>query len=195
MTAEVFMHASGDRFSWGHHFSDTPESVTLPDWARFANPGSDTQQAVYLLSNSLLETGSGAHSVLIQGRRCKTTKGLLSCWGDALEFPSYYGGNLDSFNECMADLVDLEDGNLGSAFKDRVGRPAEALLIVIQEADILLEDEEESLTYKFLSMLDFVATGRSQDSSTLRKTADLRVLLLAETTSRERLLGAFLRLR
>ncbi|GAB3577746.1 hypothetical protein GCM10027445_43930 [Amycolatopsis endophytica] len=155
--------APGGSFSWGGHFPDEYGGRPLPAWVRFAPAGEATRRAVFDLS-----ARDAVHSVLVQGRRCQTMEGLLATWGDALEFPSYYGGNLDAFDECLTDLLDLSGGGLGSAFGDRAGRPARTVLVTVQESDRLLARENDAVG-AFLSLLDHAAR---------EGTAALRVLFV-----------------
>lgn len=81
------------------------------------------------------------HFVTIQGSRCRTLQEFTRTWGDALEFPHYYGKAIGSFEECLEDLLNIQEGGIGSQFRDRPGRPVERLVISVADAqDVLRED-------------------------------------------------------
>jgi len=72
---------------------------------------------------------------IMRGERCTTTAGLFGEWAAALQFPYYFGGNWDSFEECIHDLEWL---------------PARSYVFVITHADCLLHDHannEELATF------------------------------------------------
>ena len=41
---------------------------------------------------------------IIRGKRCGDTQALFQEWSAALQFPYYFGGNWDAFEECVGDL-------------------------------------------------------------------------------------------
>ncbi|TQF66369.1 barstar family protein [Rhodococcus spelaei] len=94
------------------------------------------------------------HVVTIQGARCRSLSEFCSTWGDALEFPRYYGRNIDAFSECFRDLLDLSDGGIGSQFGDRPGRPVERLVICVADAELMLEHEDLTGPEELIELLD-----------------------------------------
>lgn len=100
---------------------------------------------------------SGIHQVLVQGKRCRTTKDALRSLGDALELPGYYGQNYDALDECLRELLQIDDGHLGAVFGDRVGRPASGLLVVFDYAEYLLAEESSRELAKLMSAFEVAA--------------------------------------
>ncbi|OLM01699.1 hypothetical protein Ae406Ps2_1699c [Pseudonocardia sp. Ae406_Ps2] len=99
----------------------------------------------------------GIHRVLVQGQRCRTYKDALRSLGDALELPGYYGQNYDALDECLRELLEIDDGHLGAVFGDRVGRPASGLLVVIDYAENLLAEEPPQELATLMSVLERAA--------------------------------------
>lgn len=83
----------------------------------------------------------GLHRVLVQGRRCRDVPDALRSLGDALELPGYYGQNYDALDECLRELLIIENGYLGSRLGDRVGRPCTGMLMVVDFAEDFLGNE------------------------------------------------------
>ncbi|MGH3589124.1 MAG: barstar family protein [Pseudonocardia sp.] len=110
------------------------------------------------LAEALEHHGTYFHRVIIQGTRCTTVPMLLRTLGDALEFPSYYGATWDSLNECLLDLLTVPDGRLGSFFGERVGRRARSLVLTIDDADQLLNDEPADQLDTLLDVFRWIAS-------------------------------------
>jgi RNAse (barnase) inhibitor barstar len=66
----------------------------------------------------------------LRGTRCRTTEGFFDEVAAALQFPSYFGANWAALHDSLTDLSWL---------------PADAYLIVIEDADLLLADEPDEL--------------------------------------------------
>ncbi|TLF56048.1 barstar family protein [Nocardia cyriacigeorgica] len=63
----------------------------------------------------------------LRGTKMRTVAGVLDEFAAALQFPYYFGGNKDAFDDCLRDLDDC----LGSA---------EGYVVVIRDADQVLAD-------------------------------------------------------
>ncbi|CAG7597326.1 barstar family protein [Rhodococcus opacus] len=153
------------------------------DWLRIYPSHPVVESAV--MKACLSPEGLPTHFVTIQGRRCKTLDEFVRTWGDALEFPGYYGRNIDAFNECLMDLLNVEEGGLGSQFRDRVGRPVSRLVINVADADLVLSQEDGRIgAPRILEIID----GSFAEVSGLR--CDLRVVYYSRIgTSPEQLLS------
>ena len=82
----------------------------------------------------------------IDGKKSKTLAKFYKTIGKELNFPEYFGGNLDAFDEMINDLTWLEH---------------EAAIIIITNLEELLADEEneedEDIKGLILSLLDQAA--------------------------------------
>lgn len=153
------------------------------DWLRIYPKHPIVESAV--MKACLSHEGLPSHYVTIQGRRCKTLVEFLRTWGDALEFPAYYGQNLDAFDECFRDLLNIEEGGLGSRFRDRVGRPVSRLVLNIADADVVLSEEKGEIGAS--QILEIIDRNFSQVAG-IR--CDLRVVYYSRAgTSPEHLLA------
>jgi hypothetical protein len=63
---------------------------------------------------------------LIRGGKCRTWTALFDEFAAALQFPCYFGGNWDAFDECLTDLE---------------GPPASAYLLLISSAAHVLDKD------------------------------------------------------
>jgi len=117
----------------------------------------------------------------VRGEHCATKAGLFDEWAAALQFPYYFGGNWDSFEECINDLEWL---------------PARSYVFVMTHADCLLHDHadnEELAT--FASIIGTAAAHwtnrRAMGSQLWRVPASFHVVFhcdpLKETETRNRL--------
>jgi Barstar (barnase inhibitor) len=79
-------------------------------------------------AGSVLAAPPGFVVRAIDGRRCRTKRGLFSEFARALEFPGDSGRNWDAFEELLADLAWL---------------PGKGYLLIVTDADQLLVDLSE----------------------------------------------------
>ncbi|TFI41005.1 hypothetical protein E4P29_22790 [Rhodococcus sp. 1R11] len=115
------------------------------------------------------------HTVLVQGRRARTVAELTRSWGDALEFPSYYGQNMDAFDECFRDLLDIEEGGLGSRFGfGRPGRDVSRVVLTVMDADQLLTDDS---LFGLAGLMGHLQRLYDEVRENGRASADLRLVL------------------
>lgn len=107
----------------------------------------------------------GGHVVVVNGATCRTAEQLFSVFAATLSFPDYFGHNWDAFDECLSDLLITDDGGLGAEFGDRDGVPARHLVIIIADADRLLDMDQHSGVQRcqFVKSLRFAASGRGGD--------------------------------
>jgi RNAse (barnase) inhibitor barstar len=99
----------------------------------------DASQAV--LGKSTVELSIERRTVAvrrIRGTRCRTAKGLFDEMAAALQFPAYFGGNWNALRDVLSDLSWL---------------PAEAYLLVVEDADDLLADEVDEVLAAGLGVL------------------------------------------
>lgn len=93
-----------------------------------------------------LEAGLAAR--VVRGRKVRTLQGLFDEFAAALQFPTYFGENVDAFDECIADLECLPPGS--------------GYVIVIVEPDELLADESDAVFEWFARSLASAASGWAQ---------------------------------
>lgn len=93
-----------------------------------------------------LEDGLAAR--VVRGRRARTLQGLFDEFAAALQFPTYFGENVDAFDECIADLECLPPGS--------------GYVIVIVEPDELLADESDAVFEWFAHSLASAASQWAQ---------------------------------
>ena len=55
-------------------------------------------------------TKSGLTARVVRGRKMRTVQALFDEFAAALQFPLYFGENMDAFDECLADLEGLAAG-------------------------------------------------------------------------------------
>lgn len=127
------------------------------------------------------------HRVRVQGARCTTVGDLVRTLGDALEFPWYFGQNLDAFDECFRDLLDLGRGGMGSAYGDRPGRDARRLVLEVADAELVLAASAEFGLPRFLRLVDRDLADLTRGAAAFflvlyTRTTDLRAL--ADTVGR-----------
>lgn len=78
-------------------------------------------------------------------------KAVLEAVGNALAFPDYFGGNWDSFEECVRDLNWLPEG-----------------LIILEHEDVPLEGDGQSLKMYLEILSDATADLKNSGLRTLR---------------------------
>jgi hypothetical protein len=64
----------------------------------------------------------------LRGTRCRTATGLFDELAAALQFPAYFGGNWNAVRDMLSDLRWV---------------PADAYLLIVEDADELLADEPD----------------------------------------------------
>lgn len=55
----------------------------------------------------------------ISGMKCQTLSGLYDQLGKALDFPDYFGKNLDALEECLLDLTWISEKEIVLTITDR----------------------------------------------------------------------------
>lgn len=148
-------------------------------WLRRAEPSPEVDEA---LACTLRRHDPYFHHVIVQGKRCSTSKDLLRTLGDALEFPGYYGINWGALGECLYELLVLSDGGLGSYYGDRAGRGARSLVITVADAELLLEQEQRRDFESFLNLLRFCASESSDPVDQAVPRGQLFVLFSVDPT-------------
>ena len=76
-------------------------------------------------------------TILIDGTDITTIEEVHDIFSDALDFPSYYGRNLDALHDCLTDVAEpvwICVDNV-SALTEKLGKPGEALLLLLESAD------------------------------------------------------------
>ncbi|QQQ78161.1 barstar family protein [Saccharothrix sp. 6-C] len=74
----------------------------------------------------------------IRGTRCRTATALFDEMAAALQFPAHFGGNWNALRDVLSDLSWV---------------PAEAYLLVVEDADDLLADEADEVLATGLGVL------------------------------------------
>ncbi|WP_338604820.1 barstar family protein [Saccharopolyspora sp. SCSIO 74807] len=144
-----------ERLGWAHLTDATGES--LSSWAA--------------------PTGGAPaiHVAVLDGTRCRAAPELFRHCAEVLELPEYFGHNWDAFDECVSDLLILDEGGLGSYYGGRAGILADRLLLVFRRADQLLAESARGELRVLLSLLKRAYPG-AQGRITQHSYADLRVL-------------------
>lgn len=78
--------------------------------------------------DKFLPTSEGFATIVLKGTRCRTEAGLFAEFARAMKFPDYFGHNWDALEECLTDLEWL---------------PAKGYILLISDADLVLEKDEE----------------------------------------------------
>lgn len=82
---------------------------------------------------------SGLTVRVVRGRKMRTLTTLFDEFAAALQFPLYFGENLDAFDECIADLEDLP--------------PGRGYVVAVTDPDLVLVDAApEALTWLVMSL-------------------------------------------
>lgn len=74
----------------------------------------------------------GMQTRVLRGGRCGTKREMLGEWAAALQFPWYFGGNWDAFEECINDLW---------------WTPARAFAFLVTNADQMIHDADDFATF------------------------------------------------
>ena len=80
---------------------------------------------------------------VLRGDRCASKAALLHEWAAALQFPCYFGGNWDAFEECLSD---------------RGWLAGDVHVVVLTATERILEDQQGERS-TFLHILKAVAEG------------------------------------
>jgi hypothetical protein len=100
----------------------------------------DTTSLSYFME--YLNRAYSQHFVIygIRGNKCASLSALFNEWAAALQFPFYFGENLNAFADCMGDLIRANPTNH---------------IIVVSKAGNLLLDDPDCLT-EFFDVLSCV---------------------------------------
>ncbi len=127
--------------TWKHRdkISEDPEF-----WEALFDPESDALHVAQIepveideMQRNLSEQQGNAVIVKIQGAESQTKVGFFNAVATALKFPNYFGGNWNSFDECITDLR-WNEGN--------------AYLLIVDRAELLLGEEDSRSFEIFLSI-------------------------------------------
>jgi RNAse (barnase) inhibitor barstar len=113
-------------------------------------------------AESLVRPPTGFALRVIKGAKCQITAGLLTECARALDFPDYFGHNLDALEECLADLEWL---------------PAKGYILLFTDAaQVLPDDEEEYETFLEILRDAGEAWGSGQAGMGARRPTPFHVL-------------------
>jgi RNAse (barnase) inhibitor barstar len=113
-------------------------------------------------AEALVRLPTGFVLRVIKGAKCQTTAGLLTEFARALDFPDYFGHNMDALEECLADLEWL---------------PAKGYTLLITDAaKVLPDDEEEYETFLEILRDAGEAWGNGQAGMGARRATPFHVL-------------------
>jgi RNAse (barnase) inhibitor barstar len=122
---------SNARFTVSHLVKPTP-----PWTLGFASDALSPVQAELALAEY------GVTARVLNGAQMRNASALFDEFALRFYFPEYFGHNWSALKDCLVDLAWL---------------PGIAYAVVIQQARYVLEDEQESKTALFLSLIDDVA--------------------------------------
>ena len=126
-------------------------------------------EATNLAISSRLDPSAPAQITTLRGCKMTTFQGLLDELAAALQFPYYFGENLNALEECLHDLSWLP-------------APAHALLIMTT-TDLLSQETDEELA-AFTRLLERVASSRREPAPPIRNNAS-PFHVLFQTSSNE----------
>lgn len=132
-------------------------------------PRDATEESLRKLAKTTGE--GGVHPVVVDSNDCKDQSALFDTLATKLDFPDYFGRNWDALDECVADLLEITDGGLGSAFGGRPGVSARTLMLTFLDSGRLIDDGETLLSKLFATF------DHAVDSNRERNAAGLRVIL------------------
>jgi len=114
-------------------------------------------------AESMIKTPAGFDSTVLRGSKCRTAADLFAEFARALDFPDYFGHNWDALEECLADLE---------------WRPAKGYVLVLTEADQILNQAEEEDWATFVEVLSDAAEawGSGQAGMGARRATPFHVL-------------------
>jgi RNAse (barnase) inhibitor barstar len=113
-------------------------------------------------AEALVRLPTGFVLRVIKGAKCQTTAGLLTEFARALDFPDYFGHNMDALEECLADLEWL---------------PAKGYTLLITDAaKVLPDDEEEYETFLEILRDAGEAWGNGQAGMSTQRATPFHVL-------------------
>jgi hypothetical protein len=94
---------------------------------------------------SLVKRNESVEVRFLRGKKMRTVNTLFDEFSAALQFPYYFGENWNAFKECLTDLDWL---------------PASSYILVITNADYLLDRDEES--FRFFLHISKIAISEFQ---------------------------------
>jgi RNAse (barnase) inhibitor barstar len=107
---------------------------------------------------------------LLRGEDMPDSKGFFAEFASALQFPFYFGKNMNALAECLRDLEDW--------------LPAEAYVLVISQATLVLREERQEDFVAFFKLLADVsrewAAGTLPGANWERKPTPFHVILHAD---------------
>ncbi|HTK18247.1 MAG TPA: barstar family protein [Mucilaginibacter sp.] len=111
---------------------------------------------------------SGYFVGVIDGAECADLRSSIANIAKAFHFPSYYGENLDAFDECINDLDWLNESNYA---------------IVIKNANLFMEGDTRDNKIYLMDLLDKISkewanVPNFQNEDSFRKKADFKVIYI-----------------
>lgn len=88
--------------------------------------------------------GLGLTVRFVRGRKMRNLGGVFDEFAAALQFPPYFGENMDAFNECISDLEALPAG-------------AGYVVIILEPEQVLVDDEPRALEWLIGSLISATA--------------------------------------
>lgn len=85
-------------------------------------------------ADAVVALPAGLVARAVRGTRMGTVRGVLDEFAAALQFPYYFGGNKDAFDECMREL----DETLGAA---------DGYVVLVRDAATLLSEQPDELAW------------------------------------------------
>ena len=123
-----------------------------------------------------LESDSGRRLVvrICRGSKISNDQGLFDEFAAAFQFPYYFGNNWPALKDCLSELSWI---------------PADAYLVCVMHADLLLADDCRGLFETLVHTLQRIAHGWSRDSHNLavmgRKPTPFHILFQASAAGHD----------
>ena len=112
---------------------------------------------------------------IVEGSRCWNTNALFREWASVLQFPEYFGGNWNAFDDCLRDLRGLN---------------GEAIIVVVRDFEQVLADDPHGEFNVFAESLKDASGRWIKDwPEGFKRGGYLRFALLCSTTGAVRTLS------